>query len=421
MGIKKNIEVDIICIGDELLIGQTINTNAAWIGSEVNHWGMKVRRAISIADDQNQIIQEIDHSLNTVAVTFLTGGLGPTKDDITKKTICEYFNDHLIEDQGTLDRVKSFFESRKLPMLGVNAAQALIPSRCHVLPNFHGTAPGMWLEKNGNILISMPGVPYEMQGLMKESVYPKIIERFSLPIIFHKTLVTVGVGESFIAEQLKNLEPEIAAAGISLAYLPSPGLVKLRLSSYGHAEDSAFENTIEEFVEKIKRTLGDMVFAEEDISIQESISKLMKGIHKTLSVAESCTGGNIQSWLTGIEGASEFFNGGVTAYLSNAKKDVLQIPLSVLQENPIVSEAVAAAMASASKALFHSDYALSTTGYAGPGNEDSEIPVGTICIGLATPTSVITKTFQLGKNRDRNIRMASLHALNLLRLNILNN
>ena len=417
---KKNIEVDIICIGDELLIGQTINTNAAWMGAELNKWGLKVRRAISISDNAEQIQSEFQQSMTQVPITLVTGGLGPTKDDITKKTICDFFEDHLIEDAQTLLRVTEFFERRGLPMLEVNKKQALVPSKCQVIPNYHGTAPGMWMEKNDHILISMPGVPFEMQGLMTEVIKNKIAERFTLPHIIHSTIMTIGVGESFIAEQLAAIEEEIAEAGISLAYLPSPGMVKLRLSSYGHSELKAIESTIEHFKNKIKVILGDIIFAEKDMSIQQAIHLLMKEHQYTLSVAESCTGGTIQSWLTSLDGASEFFKGGITAYASEIKKSVLQLSSSVLDEHPIVSEEVARAMASACQRLMNTDYSLSTTGYAGPSQENTDIPVGTICIALATPQKVVSKTLHLGKNRERNIRMAALHALNLLRINILN-
>ena len=417
---KKNILVDIICIGDELLIGQTINTNAAWIGAEVNKWGMKVRRAISIADDAHQIKEEIDESLSQSTITFITGGLGPTKDDITKKTFCDFFEDVLVEDKATTMRVTEFFESRNLPMLEVNYLQAMVPSQCQVIPNYHGTAPGMWMEKEGHIVISMPGVPYEMQNMMTTTLLPKIAKEFDLPEIIHYTLMTVGVGESYIAEQLSHLEEEIKQQGISLAYLPSPGLVKLRLSSYGHETGTDHNTVIKQFASKIESILGSIVFAHEDTSLIAVVSQLMKQNQHTLSVAESCTGGTIQSWITSLEGASDYFKGGITPYLSKFKTSVLQIPEELLSIHPVVSEPVAQAMAKASQQLFESDYALATTGYAGPGNEDSEIPVGTVCIALATPHEVISKTLRLGKNRERNIRITSLHALNMLRLSILN-
>ena len=417
---KKNISVDIICIGDELLIGQTINTNAAWIGAEVNHWGLKVRRSISISDDAQQIKEEIEESLRKSTVTLVTGGLGPTKDDITKKTICEFFEDILIVDKDTLERVTQFFQSRNLPMLEVNTLQAMVPSKCQVIPNFNGTAPGMWLEKNGHFLISMPGVPYEMKGMMSQTILPKIAQVLQLPSIFHHTIMTVGVGESFIADQLSSLEEEITSVGIALAYLPSPGIVKLRLSSYGHQTDANFQSVIERYADKIEKLLGDMVYAHSDVSLQSVVSQLLQQHQKTISIAESCTGGMIQSWLTSIEGASQIFNGGITPYLKEIKHSILGVDADILDQNAAVSEPVATAMALACKQIFQSDYAIATTGYAGPGNEESEIPVGTVFIALATPENVTCHQFQLGKNRERNIRTASLHALNLLRLNILN-
>jgi nicotinamide-nucleotide amidase len=351
---------------------------------------------------------------------LVTGGLGPTKDDITKKTICEFFEDILIEDKDTLERVTQFFQSRNLPMLEVNTLQAMVPSKCHVIPNFNGTAPGMWLEKNGHFLISMPGVPYEMKGMMSQTILPKIAQVLQLPSIFHHTIMTVGVGESFIADQLSSLEEEITSAGIALAYLPSPGIVKLRLSSYGHQTDANFQSVIERYADKIEKSLGDIVYAHTDVSLQSVVSQLLQQHQKTISIAESCTGGMIQSWLTSIEGASQIFNGGITPYLKEIKHSILGVDADILAQYDAVSEPVATAMALACKQIFQSDYAIATTGYAGPGNEESEIPVGTVFIALATPENVTCHQFQLGKNRERNIRMASLHALNLLRLNILN-
>ena len=413
----KNVYCDIISIGDELLIGQTINTNASWLGLRCNQEGVRVRRVKTIPDAKADILSEFEDSMTHSDIILVTGGLGPTKDDITKKTICEFFNDHLIVDEATLNRVQNFFAKRKLPMLEVNTAQALVPSQCRVIPNHQGTAPGMWFEKNGKVLISMPGVPFEMKGLMDQYVFDWIKAQFQMPKIIHQTLMTIGVGESYIADQISPIEDQMIESGISLAYLPSPGVVKLRLSSYDQANGA---EQIEGFAAKIKSILGDVLFSVEEKSIYQYVHEQLVKERSTLSIAESCTGGKLQSHFTDIPGCSQYFRGGIVPYDAKWKVEMLGIDSSVLDKNDVVSEAIAKAMAEQCREKFQSTYALATTGYAGPESQNVDIPVGTICIAVAGPNGTTVKTLQLGNNRERNIETTCLQVTNLLRLNILN-
>jgi nicotinamide-nucleotide amidase len=413
----KNVYCDIISIGDELLIGQTINTNASWLGMRCNQEGIRIRRIKSIPDLKDDILHEMEDSLQHANIVLVTGGLGPTKDDITKKTICEFFKDELIVDKDTLHRVQTFFAKRNLPLLEINSAQALVPSRCRVIPNHQGTAPGMWFEHQGKIMVSMPGVPFEMKGLMEEYVFRWIKQQFQMPNIIHQTLMTIGVGESFIAEQLKEMEEDMIHSGISLAYLPSPGVVKLRLSSYDEENGS---KKIENFAAQIQSILGDALFCQEEKSIYQFTHELLLNEKLTLSIAESCTGGKLQSHFTDLPGCSQYFRGGIVPYDAQWKVKMLGIDAHMIQEHDVVSEQVAMAMAENCREKFESTYSLATTGYAGPESQNPNIPVGTICIAVAGPQGTTCKTLQLGNNRERNIETTCLQVTNLLRLNILN-
>jgi len=413
----KNVYCDIISIGDELLIGQTVNTNASWLGMRCNQEGVRIRRVKTIPDSKQDILIEFKDSLHHSDIVLVTGGLGPTKDDITKKTICDFFHDELILDQDTLSRVETFFAKRKLSMLNVNKAQAMVPSKCRVVPNHQGTAPGMWFEENGKVLVSMPGVPFEMKGLMDQYVFDWIKKRFQMPKIIHRTMMTIGVGESYIANQIVPVEDEMQNSGISLAYLPSPGVVKLRLSSYDQTNGA---EKINFFNEKIQNILGEVLFSNEEKSIYQFVHELLIEKHSTLSIAESCTGGKLQSHFTDLPGCSQYFRGGLVPYDARWKIELLGIDAELLEKHDVVSEPVAAAMAEKCKEKFQSTYALATTGYAGPESQNPLITVGTICIAVAGPTGTTVKTLQLGNNRERNIETTCLQVSNLLRLNILN-
>jgi nicotinamide-nucleotide amidase len=366
---------------------------------------------------KDDILHEMEDSLQHANIVLVTGGLGPTKDDITKKTICEFFKDELIVDKDTLHRVQTFFAKRNLPLLEINSAQALVPSRCRVIPNHQGTAPGMWFEHQGKIMVSMPGVPFEMKGLMEEYVFRWIKQQFQMPNIIHQTLMTIGVGESFIAEQLKEMEEDMIHSGISLAYLPSPGVVKLRLSSYDEENGS---KKIENYAAQIQSILGDALFCQEEKSIYQFTHELLLNEKLTLSIAESCTGGKLQSHFTDLPGCSQYFRGGIVPYDAQWKVKMLGIDAHMIQEHDVVSEQVAMAMAENCREKFESTYSLATTGYAGPESQNPNIPVGTICIAVAGPQGTTCKTLQLGNNRERNIETTCLQVTNLLRLNILN-
>jgi nicotinamide-nucleotide amidase len=421
MEYNKNVWVDILSIGDELLIGQTVNTNASWLGAQCNQHGLRVRRVISIPDQQEDILREIETSMREAQVTLVTGGLGPTKDDITKKTIAHFFQDELVRDIETQDRVNQFFALRNLPVLASNDGQSMVPSKCDVIPNLHGTAPGMWFQHNGHILVSMPGVPYEMKGIMENFVWDKIQNTFSLPNIIHRTIMTIGVGESFLAEKLATFEDEIGPAEIALAYLPSPGCVKLRLSSYGNWDNEAAQKKMDEFVEKMHLLIGDYIFSDVETTIYQVIAQYCRQSKKTLSVAESCTGGTLQSILTQEPGASDYFKGGITSYWTETKIDILHVDESTILKNKVVSEAVATEMAENCRKMFNSDFAIATTGYAGPTSDDLDIPVGTIYIAVSNGQNTFSRTLKLGTNRVRNIQNACLQAANLLRSNYFNN
>lgn len=412
----KNVWVDILSIGDELLIGQTVNTNASWLGMKSNQMGMQVRRVIAIPDNRDAIVREMETSLHEAQVTFITGGLGPTKDDITKKTIADFFNDELVQDNETFERVRTFFAKRNLPLLESNHGQSMVPSQCKVIPNYQGTAPGMWMEKNGHVLISMPGVPYEMQAMVEETILPLIQEKFEIPTIIHQTLMTIGAGESFIAEQLRDFENEIEEDGISLAYLPSPGSVKLRLSKYGVWDKEEVSEKIKERAAQIQSILGQIVFSDREMTIYKKIAELCQLQNKTLSVAESCTGGALQSAFTAEAGASNFFKGGTTTYWVETKVNILSIDKTLIETHGVVSEQVAMAMAQACQQKMNTDFAIATTGYAGPDSPDPTVPVGTICIAVSDGNTTHARTLHLGNNRLRNIQNTCLQAANLLRL-----
>jgi nicotinamide-nucleotide amidase len=421
MEYNKNVWVDILSIGDELLIGQTVNTNASWLGAQCNQHGLRVRRVISIPDQQEAILREIETSMREAQVTLVTGGLGPTKDDITKKTIAHFFQDELVRDIETQERVNKFFAQRNLPVLASNDGQSMVPSKCQVIPNLHGTAPGMWFQHNGNILVSMPGVPYEMKGIMENFVWDKIQNTFSLPNIIHRTIMTIGVGESFLAEKLATFEDEIGPAEIALAYLPSPGCVKLRLSSYGNWDNEAAQKKMDKFVEKMHLLIGDYIFSDVETTIYQVIAQYCRQSKKTLSVAESCTGGTLQSIFTQEPGASDYFKGGITSYWTETKIEILGVDESTILKNKVVSEAVAIEMAENCRKMFKSDFAIATTGYAGPTSDDLDIPVGTIYIAVSNGQNTFSSTLKLGTNRVRNIQNACLQAANLLRSNYFNN
>ncbi|MGB7786702.1 MAG: CinA family nicotinamide mononucleotide deamidase-related protein, partial [Salinimicrobium sp.] len=367
---------EIITIGDEILIGQIVDSNSAYIAKELNLIGISVYQITSVQDEKQHILNALKEASERADIILLTGGLGPTKDDITKYTFCEYFEDQLRLNEDVLKHVEQLFEKyKKTPISDLNREQAMLPSKADVLHNEYGTAPGMWMEKDKKVYISMPGVPYEMKQLMEKQVIPRLREKFDRPFIYHKTLLTRGMGESAVAERLNDFEDALPKH-IKLAYLPRLGSVRLRLSAKGENEEDLIKS-VEQQVEKLYETIGDIIAEEqeEDEKIAVEISKLLADQKKFLAAAESCTGGALAASFTTHPGASACFKGGIVSYATEAKIDLLNVPKELIEEHSVVSAEVAESMAKNARELFKSDYALSTTGNAGPTKGDSDAEV----------------------------------------------
>lgn len=399
----------IISIGDELLIGQTINTNAGWMGSELNKIGVEVTEVLTIPDRGQAINQALEYAESRAGIVLLTGGLGPTKDDITKKVFAEFFNAPLIENKYALENAEGFFKRYNRPMLPINKLQALVPEGCQMLLNKVGTAPGMWMENNNAVFVSMPGVPSEMRYLMKNEVLSRIKGKFKLPVIVHKTIMTLGLGESYIAEEIKDIE-DMLPPYIKLAYLPSPGLVKLRLS--GKGEDKKFlETEIETLFDRIEERIPESVYARKEVMVEEIVGDKLKEKGYTIATAESCTSGALASRITSIPGASKYFIGSTIAYSNEVKKNILGVKEEILNSVGAVSQEAVKQMAIGAKQLFGTDYAIATSGIAGPTGGTKEKPVGTVWIGIASPEGVMAEKFQMGKVRERVVKKTVLVAL----------
>jgi nicotinamide-nucleotide amidase len=407
----------VISIGDELLIGQTINTNAAWIGQELSKLGGSVIEGLTISDQAEKIIETVEYAINRADVVLITGGLGPTKDDITKHTLARFFNTELEIHKPTLEKITNYFTSRNRPMLESNIQQAALPKNCTILPNNYGTAAGMWFEKEHRIVISLPGVPYEMKGIMTEEVFPMFKQRFQLNSLYHKTILTQGIGESFLAEQISEWENKVRSEGFGLAYLPSPGLVKLRLSSPNGEID---KQKIEEYLSEIQLLLPEAVFGFENDTLPQIIGKLLKDRNLKIGTVESCTSGLLANQIVSVSGASEYFEGSLLTYSYDIKESLLDIKKETLLTNGAVSEIIAQEMALGGLKKLGVDVCISTTGIAGPLGGTEDKPVGLVWIGIATKNQVKAKRFQFGDNRERNIQMTVLSALNWLRYELQN-
>jgi len=409
----------IITIGDEILIGQITDTNSAWMGRELNKVGVSVYEILSISDEREHILSAFAKAEKQSDLVFITGGLGPTKDDITKKTICEYFNDELVLNQEVLNHVEHIFSKYvKDAILPENRDQAYVPSKATVIANEYGTAPGMWLEHNNTIFVSMPGVPFEMKGIMKSGVLPKILERGNLPYIHHRTILTAGTGESTIAHKIADWENALPAS-IKLAYLPSLGMVRLRLSSTGMDKDFV-ESGVAEQIRQLYELIGDIIVGESNgESLVHEVSRLMKSKNKTLATAESCTGGKIANLLTEIPGASQIFKGSTITYATQSKVDVLGVSQNTIAENSVVSEPVVMEMAKAVREKFKTDYGVATTGNAGPSKGDSDAEVGTVYVGIATERGAVAHKFMMGNHRERVVQKTVNKALELLQKDLI--
>lgn len=409
------INAEIITIGDEILIGQIVDSNSAHIARELNLIGVSVYQITSIQDDKDHIRQAMKEAASRAQIIIITGGLGPTKDDITKYTFAEYFDDELVMNEQVLTHVEELFSRlKRTPMSDLNREQAMLPSKATVLHNRYGTAPGMWMEKEEKVYISLPGVPYEMENLMEEEVIPRLQKRFKRPFIYHKTMLTTGLGESAVANRLLAFEDALPTH-IKLAYLPNRGSVRLRLSAKGEDEEELIQS-VEREASKIYELLHDIISdtTQEDENITVQISRLLTSRNQFLATAESCTGGALAAEFTTQPGASSCFSGGMVSYATSVKTENLQVPQELIEKYSVVSAEVAEAMAKKAKKIFKTDYALSTTGNAGPSKGESDAEVGTVFIGLATPDKVYSKKFIFGNTRDQVVKQTVNKAFQLI-------
>ena len=411
----------IVTIGDEILIGQIVDTNSAFIAKSLDRIGVEVHEMISISDDKQHILETFLKFQNKVDLVLITGGLGPTKDDVTKKTFCDYFDDELIVDQAVLSHVTKLIEGfYKRTITQINKDQALVPSKCTVLHNEVGTAPGMWTKKENTVFVSLPGVPFEMKYLVENEIIPKVVREYERPYILHKTIMTYGRGESAVAEQIEDWENSLPEF-IKLAYLPAPGRVRLRLSARG-TDKEFLEKSIEENVISLTKIIGDIIVGfDDDETLETVVGRLLKQQKKTISTAESCTGGNIAQLLTSVSGASKYFKGSIVSYATETKISVLGLSEKLIKEHSVVSAEVAKQMAINVKNLMKTDYAIATTGNAGPTKGDSNAEVGSVFIALATPNEVIVEEFNFGQPREKVIDRAVNKSMEMLRKEILKN
>ena len=410
---------EIITIGDEILIGQIIDTNSAFIAKELNKIGISVYQITSVQDEREHILAALEEAKTRAQIVIVTGGLGPTKDDITKHTFCEFFNDTLVQNETVLKHVEELFASFvSTPISDVNRQQALVPSKATVLYNANGTAPGMWMQSDGVSFVSLPGVPFEMKALMINAVIPKIVEDFERPYIIHKTLVTYGLGESAVAERIGEWEENLPSF-IKLAYLPNLGKVRLRLTAKG-SENKILQDGIEEEIKKLRPLIDDIYYGtDDDETLEEFVAKLLTTKQMTLATAESCTGGRIAQRITAMSGASAYFKGSVVSYATETKINVLQISKALIERHSVVSAEVAKAMAKNVRELLKTDFAVATTGNAGPTKGDSDADIGTVFIAIATPNEVFVDKFMMGNQRTRIVQKAVNKAFELLQKEIL--
>ena len=406
-------KAEVITIGDEILIGQTVDTNSAWIANELNLLGIDVVRIISISDNKEEIFNALDDAGKYADLVLITGGLGPTDDDITKKALAEYFKTKLVQSKELLQHVEAFIIKRKALMNERNVRQADIPENCKIIKNEIGTAPGMKFEKDGVTFISMPGVPFEMKRMMTNHIIPELKENPIDQHIIHKVILTQGWPESRLAEHLEGWERNIPKE-LSIAYLPSPGIIKLRLTGKGNNKEF-LEQLINDQVKKLELLIPKLICGYDSDKLEELIGNLLKKKNSTLSIAESCTGGNISHLITSIPGSSEYFSGGIVAYSNDIKQNILSVSKSNLINYGAVSKEIVEEMAMGARNLYKTDFAIATSGIAGPTGGTEEKPVGTTWIAVASKDKVISKKYIFGNHRNRNIQMASVTALNMLR------
>lgn len=407
-------KAQIITIGDEILIGQIVDTNSAWIADRLNLAGITVESKLSIGDRREQIIAALDNALSASDIVILTGGLGPTKDDITKLTLSDYFHSPLVRCEAVYQQVERMMKARGIDFNALNRSQAMVPECCTVLENSNGTAPGMWFERDGKVVVSLPGVPFEMEELMKQLVLPRLIERFSLGSNTHRTAITFGLAESMLAERIATWEDALPE-WLHLAYLPNPSGIRLRLSAYDVDRERA-EGEIAARFAALEKIIPQYLFGYGDDTLAKVTAQRLTQTGKTLSVAESCTGGALSAAFTAIAGASEYFMGSVTSYSNRVKEEVLGVSGEDLERYGAVSQSVACQMAQGVRRLCHSYYGIATTGIAGPTGATADQPVGTIWIAISSPERTIAEEVHYGRLRKQNIERAVAAAINMLRM-----
>jgi nicotinamide-nucleotide amidase len=405
-------QAEIITIGDELLIGQVINTNASFIAEELNKTGINVIQITVISDNREQIIRSLNEASDRATIIIMTGGLGPTNDDITKHTLTEYFNARLVLNEKLLEHIKLLLSQRGVELNNKNINQAMVPDNCKIMHNDFGTAPGMWFEKDNNIYISLPGVPYEMKNIFLNRVIPEIKLRYNLPVIKHLTILTHGLPESVMASRIETWEKSLPPS-IKLAYLPSPGILRLRLSAYGLKTEEVTEQLKYERL-RLEKLIKDYIFGYDNDSLEKVIGDALKQKKLSIAVAESCTGGRIAELITSVSGASDYFMGSVTAYSNQSKCDILGVNVLSIKKHGAVSKEVVEEMATGVRKIFKADVSIATTGIAGPSGGTPKKPVGTTWIAVNTKNLLYTKNFIFGDNRERNIQKASVEALFIL-------
>lgn len=403
---------EIITIGDEILIGQIVDTNSAWIAQKLNECGIRVKQITSVSDEKMHILEALRAASLRAQVVIVTGGLGPTKDDITKNTLAEFFGVGFKRDEASLEIISKIFEQYKRPLLEINVCQADVPENCTVLLNKNGTAPGMWFNHQEVTYISMPGVPHEMMYLLEEEVLPRLKEQYKIDSIVHRTILTAGIGESFLAEKIAAIEDALPAY-IKLAYLPRLGQVRLRLSAYG-GNEAELQEEIQQYIDKILQAVGEYVVSTEDKALERAILDFMKERGLTLSVAESCTGGYLSHLFTQHEGSSAVFLGGGVTYSNELKTRMLGVSPETIAAFGAVSEETVEKMAQGSLHNFGSDFSVAISGIAGPGGGTREKPVGTVWVAIAGKNRVVSKRYQFGSRRLQNIERAAINALVLL-------
>ncbi len=410
----EKVLAEVITIGDELLFGQTLDTNTQWIGTQLSNVGISIIRRTTVGDLREEILKSLREASQRADIILITGGLGPTKDDITKQTLAAYFDTPLVVNEQALQEVTALFASRNRSITPTNAKQAELPQSCTMISNSMGTAPGMWFEQEGKVYVSMPGVPYEMKTMMEKSVVPMLKQTFKLPVIYHKMIQTAGIGESWLSDKIEQWETSLPAH-IKLAYLPHYGRVRLRLTAFGENYQT-LEKQVGEEVEKLLPLIQPYVYGFGDLSLEEAIGQLLSKNHQTLATAESCTGGHVAHTITSIAGSSAYFKGGMIPYSNELKISILGVKKATIDAHGAVSEQTVTEMAQQIRTLYQTDYGIATTGVAGPDGGAPQKPVGTVWIAVADAQHTYTKKLSLTQDRGLNIQHTTINILNLLRL-----